>query len=345
MENTAHIVKAARAFGLIDVKNIETLVDGLMHKTYKLESMAGIFILQQLHPLLSPVEVVRDFMHVTEHLRLNWVYAPICLRTARGDVMYRDGDRAYRVCTFIPGQTIQVAATTDIVREAGAIVGRFHKAMLDYDRPFESHFKLHETPKIVEKLAATLRDYDKDACVEAREMGEFLVATIPTLYLPELPQRASHGDLKITNILFDTEGKAMSLIDFDTCNLMSVSVEMGDAFRSWCGQAEDDPQNSFSLEKFRAGWEGYYAETHKFIEPSEQAHIVQGILLITLELAARFLTDYFEDSYFGWDEKRYASRAEHNLARAKGQLALYNDLLVKRHKAEKVITEAAAITV
>jgi len=112
---------------------------------------------------------------------------------------------------------------------------------------------------------------------------------------------------------------------------------MGDAFRSWCGQEEDRADNTFNMEWFQAGWEGYISAARKFIQPAEREHIVQGVLLITLELAARFLKDYFDDSYFGWDEKRYATRREQNLARAKGQFALYKDLESKREAAEAVV--------
>jgi len=43
---------------------------------------------------------------------------------------------------------------------------------------------------------------------------------------------------------------------------------------------------------------------------------------ISLELAARFAGDTLEESYFGWDSRRYHSAAEHNLARSRSQLAL-----------------------
>jgi hypothetical protein len=43
-----------------------------------------------------------------------------------------------------------------------------------------------------------------------------------------------------------------------------------------------------------------------------------------LGLAARFLNDYVDDSYFGWDKSRYKNRRAHNKARVLGQISLYN---------------------
>ncbi len=55
---------------------------------------------------------------------------------------------------------------------------------------------------------------------------------------------------------------------------------------------------------------------------AERAAVAVGLETVCLELAARFCTDVFEDRYFGWDPARFASRREHDLVRARGQLAL-----------------------
>lgn len=340
MYNKSNILKAAKAFGLVRVTDLKVLSDGLMHKTFKLETVAGTYILQQLHPLLSSVETVRDFMHVTEHLRDRSFFAPLCLRTPRGDVMFRDEDCAYRVYTYVPGQTVTVAPDANRVREAGKIVGKFHQAMQDFSGTFESSLILHDTREIHTKLSEILMSNSAIVTEEIKEMSAFILESLAIHYLPNtLPLRPAHGDLKISNLLFNEKGEAVSLIDFDTCNRMMLPIELGDAFRSWCSDAEDDASNTFSLERFQAGWEAYEAES-EFILAEERQYVVQGILLITLELAARFMTDYFKDSYFGWDENRYASRRAHNLARSRGQIALYKSLLLQREAAEKIVRNA-----
>ncbi len=81
---------------------------------------------------------------------------------------------------------------------------------------------------------------------------------------------------------------------------------------------------------------GYHSSGFE-IHLVEKEHIIQGIKLITLELAARFLKDFFEDSYFNWDAKKYSSRAEHNLARTKRQIAIYKDICRKEDEMENIV--------
>jgi hypothetical protein len=114
-------------------------------------------------------------------------------------------------------------------------------------------------------------------------------------------------------------------------------TELGDAFRSWCGRAEDDPHNGIDLEFFAAAWKSYLGAAGDFITEKEVHSVYEGICLISLELAARFLTDYFEDTYFGWDANRYPNRQAHNLARCRGQIALYRDVVKKRGELCKLI--------
>ena len=340
MSDLQHMLEAARHFGITDAKGVSVLTAGLMHKTFKIESSSGDFILQKLHTLISSEAVLRDGINVTEHLRAKGFYAPRAVRTVTGGMVHGIDDHIYRGYTFISGQTITVAKNPQEIHEAGKIVGRFHEAMRDFPHAFESDLLLHQSRAICERLIATLSAHTNHPLMtdEVRALGSIITETLPTLYLPEtLPKRHVHFDLKISNILFDSERRAISIIDFDTCNHMPLPLEMGDAFRSWCGDEEERLDNVFSLQRFKAGWEGYVSTAGHLMTDAERAHIVQGILLITLELAARFLTDYFDDAYFGWNKDRYSSRRDHNLARARGQRALFESLLEQREAAEAIV--------
>jgi hypothetical protein len=61
----------------------------------------------------------------------------------------------------------------------------------------------------------------------------------------------------------------------------------------------------------------------------ELKYLPQAIGAIILELAARFLADYFNDNYFGWNPEKYDSRRAHNLARCRGQIAEFKSYLEK----------------
>ena len=104
---------------------------------------------------------------------------------------------------------------------------------------------------------------------------------------------------------------------------MPLAHELGDALRSWCNPAgEDATEVRFDLELARAALHGWAEEARALLQPGEAESLAVGVHTIALELAARFLADALNESYFGWDEARYASRSAHNLVRGKGQLAL-----------------------
>ena len=171
------------------------------------------------------------------------------------------------------------------------------------------------------------------------------LASLPNVAGADLPKRVAHGDLKISNLLFDDRGAGVCLVDLDTLAEMILPYELGDAWRSWCNPlGEDDAQARFDVALFDAAWRGYMGEMT--ITPDERALLVPGIQTICLELSARFARDVVEDKYFGWDASRFPSRAAHNLVRAQSQVALYRSLTAQRaafeaHRAKTRSTASA----
>jgi Ser/Thr protein kinase RdoA (MazF antagonist) len=330
--------RALAAYDLGKVRRITLVSSGLIHATYKVETEKGKFILQRLHSVLASDAIGADFKAVTEYLHEQGFLAPRCVLTKKKAVLAKIGKEVWRLQTFVPGKTYNKLERNSLAREAGAMYARFHKVMDTMPYRFKSEKILHETEKIYRAFKTVATKHKHHPLMrEAKKEVDFVLNELPKLFLPkDLPKRVIHGDPKISNILFDAKGRAKTVVDLDTCNRKTVLVELGDAFRSWCGKLEDDPHNSFRLFVFRAGWEGYSSEAD-FLTAKERKLVPQAIGTITLELTARFLKDYFEDNYFGWDAKRYASRREHNLARARGQLALYRDLQRQKEKIKKVI--------
>jgi len=102
-----------------------------------------------------------------------------------------------------------------------------------------------------------------------------------------------------------------------------MAFELGDAMRSWCNpRGEDAGSVTFDLAIFAAAIRGFRAVADDLVSPDERRSIVFGLETVCFELAARFCVDVFDDSYFGWDPSRFASRREHNLVRARGQYVL-----------------------
>lgn len=323
-------------YSIADIKEIKPITVGLIHATYRVETAVGAYILQRLHPMLAHPSLTADYEAVTDHLAAKKQACQRVVRTAGGELTIPDeecADRSWRLLTFVPGRVYETLSGAKRARECGAAVGRWHGALADIPYRFASALKFH--PYAVEKFykdfLRVTKKFGRTApalLAPVKKEVSFLTTAIPKLFFPKnLPARTVHGDLKITNFVFDERGaKVRSVIDLDTCAKFPVALEFGDALRSWCGRAEDDPKNKFNTAMYRAALAGYTAAVGKNISERELKYIPAGVKLLTLNLASRFLKDYFEDSYFGYNPKKYKTRRAANLARALGQLALFRDL-------------------
>jgi aminoglycoside phosphotransferase (APT) family kinase protein len=157
--------------------------------------------------------------------------------------------------------------------------------------------------------------------------GEKIFELAQTLEpLPSVPDRLVHGDPKISNVIFQ-QSHAVCLIDLDTIARAPVALELGDALRSWCNPAgEDSLQAGFVMARYEAALQGYRRGAADFLLADEWQAVPAATLSIALELAARFAADALNESYFGWDRKRFETASEHNLQRARAQLTLAGDI-------------------
>jgi Ser/Thr protein kinase RdoA (MazF antagonist) len=318
-------------FPLSNPVKIERFGCGLIHTTYLVRAGKEKFILQKMNPIFS-TDILADVYAVSEFLSERGRETQKLMPTKRGRLFVKRDGEAWRLLTFIPGRVFESTEDADMAYEAGKILGRFHRVLLSFRHTFAKG-RDGKTPEC---------RYAKFLQVTAgKQTAEIEALKKEILRLPDfmLPKRArlsvSHGDPKISNIVWNERGtkKAIALIDIDECtNRGNTLLELGDAFRSWCGKQEHGADNIFDMEKFEAAKEGYREGGENLLLPEETALLIRAVKFKCLELASRFLVDYFEDYYFGWDEKRYESRRAHNLARAKGQVALYKS--IKNKKAE-----------
>ncbi|HSG70694.1 MAG TPA: phosphotransferase [Planctomycetaceae bacterium] len=310
------------AFGWEDAQT-QSATSGLINETYfvVLDGRRHA-VLQQLHPVFGPT-VNLDLEAVTEHLAKHGLVTPRLIRTAAGEAWAEHDAKYWRAITYVPGRTFEQVPSIEAAQSAGELIGRFHRAMADFDREF-AHVRtgVHDTAAHVAKLA-TLRGSHSLPEIDALA-AEILHEADRLFDFSNLPVRPCHGDLKISNVLFSSDShEAICLIDLDTNAMQLVAHEMGDALRSWCNpHPEDSDCPEVSLDILSAAIHGYARGSAGLLSLAEQASIAPGFQTIPIELAARFCADAYEDKYFGWDASRYPSRRAHNLARAKSQLRL-----------------------
>ena len=157
--------------------------------------------------------------------------------------------------------------------------------------------------------------------------------------MPDVPRRHVHGDLKISNLIFRSGPRGVALVDLDTLGKGTLAFELGDAMRSWCNpHGEDAGLVKLELPLFAAAIGAFREVADSITTDVERRSVVVGFETVCVELAARFAVDVFEDRYFGWDPSRFASRREHNLVRAAGQLALARDVRAARDELLAIAT-------
>lgn len=318
---------------------------GLINLTLRGRIGAREVVVQRLHPVFAGT-VHHDIEAVTAHLAARAFTTPRLVPTAEGRLWVDDDEgRPWRVLSYVAGGVAYDAVDApSLAHEAGRLVGGFHAALLDLEHDYV-HVRpgVHDTAAHLAKLEAALRTHHAHRLrPEVERAGEALLAGRAQLCdARALPLRHAHGDLKISNLLFDARGRGLCLVDLDTLGRMPLAFELGDALRSWCNRAHEDADAAFDPEIFAAAIAGYASEAPG-LDASEIDSLVLGTATIALELSARFLTDALEERYFGWDASRYPARGEHQLARARGQLALARALGTERSALEECVRAAFA---
>lgn len=323
------------------------LVGGLINQTFVVDGATGRVVVQKLHKVFAG-SVNVDIDAITGHLQRKGLVTPRLVRADDGALWVEDGADVWRVLTYVSGKSVDRVTSPRQAEEGAALVGRFHVALADLDHAYSfSRGNVHDTPRHLGVLEDAVRTHKLHRLYdEVAPVAERLLARARALPdFSSLPKRHCHGDLKISNLLFDDAGRAVCLVDLDTLALMLWPHEMGDALRSWCNPAgEDVAEARFDLEVFAAAVQGYAKEAKSFVSGDEAGALVAGVATICLELSARFLADALNESYFGWDPRRFPGRGEHNLLRAKGQLSLAEDLTTtsKSAEAERIVARALA---
>lgn len=309
----------------IVVDRVTQVTQGLVNLTLAVEAAGGErYALQRLHPVFTAA-VNSNIARVTAHLARKGLLTPMLVPTREGAITVQRGAGIWRLMTWIDGRTYDALVDADQATAAGALLARFHLALADFTAPLVSERPpVHDFARHQSRLTAMLAAHGAHRLHAAAEAACTELSALHA-ELPEFargPLRLVHGDPKISNLLFDASGReALALIDLDTIARMPLALELGDALRSWCNpRGEDAREATFDMAYFDAALAGYAAVARAFVTADEIRALVPATLEIHLELAARFLADALDESYFGWDPRRYASRGDHNLARARGQL-------------------------
>ena len=325
---------------------IAPLGRGLINETHLVTGTAAPLVLQQVSPIFDPA-IHHNIEAVTSRLAAAGLATPRLRPTRDGQLWADLGTHGvWRLMTHVAGTSFDVAQSTAQAAAAGALVARFHGALADLDHDFVGRrLGVHDTAAHLARLkhaVAQHRGHRLHAAV-VRLADDIQTAQRKLPPLPDLEPRPCHGDLKLNNLRFagpepPASAQAICLIDLDTLGPMSLAHELGDAWRSWCNRAgENATEAHFDLAIFAASWEGYRRHGGDQLDRAEREGLLLGVDWICLELSARFATDALEERYFGWDPQRHQTRGDHNLERARGQLALHRAAVHSRPERARLL--------
>lgn len=315
---------------------------GLINLTWWVTGASGRHaVVQELNTRIFRPEVHEDIEAVTSHLAARGLDTPRLLRTRAQTLWATEAGRVYRALTLVGDRTVHTVDDPALAFEAARLVGRVHAALADLRWDFRMvRPGAHDTDAHAAGLERAVAAHGAHRLADpVRDVAADLLARWRTWEGPRgLPERTIHGDLKISNVRFRGP-HAAALIDLDTWQRGTLDVELGDAMRSWCNRSgEDATEARVDLEVFAAAMAGYAEGAPGFATETEWQGLAAGLERIALELAMRFARDALEESYFGFDAA--IGRGEHNLLRARGQLALARAARLVRPELDSAVARA-----
>ena len=243
----------------------------------------------------------------------------------------------------------QAAGTQDFYESAVAF-GHFQRLLSDYpaDTLHETIPDFHNTPLRYQALLQAAQADPKGRLKNVSDEMAFFLDHADDYGVAErmkasgeLPLRVTHNDTKLNNIMIDDKtGEGICVIDLDTIMPGLSIFDFGDSIRFGANTAAEDEQDvskvSLSLPLFESYTKGFLAGCAGSLTRAEVEMLPMGAKLMTLECGIRFLADYLMgDTYFK------TAYPEHNLVRARTQIALVADMEEKWGEMENIVARAS----
>lgn len=292
----------------------------------------------------NPKEVMENIVAVTQHIEDKISSFPDKDRRVLKVIFtkdnlpyYIDEDGEYwRTYIFIENvNTYDKIPSVNAARNLGKGIGNFQKQLSDFDGSRLNitipHF--HDMNLRYRQLDDAVKADVKGRCGQVKDELDFLYANKERgcriwddFEKGILPNRVTHNDTKMNNVLFDPESdEAVCVIDLDTIMPGTILFDTGDMIRTACNTAEEDEKDlskvSFNAEMYKSLIGGYMESADSFLTKEEREGIKESGRVITQIMAVRFLTDYIAgDVYY------HTAYDEHNLVRCRTQLGLIKSM-------------------
>lgn len=332
----AELDAALASMGIADQTDVSRYGSGHINDTFKVETKSGVrYILQRVNTEIFPPDMLKaNILRVTEHLRRKGVKS----------LEVKGYENPWRVYAFLEGYTSIDLVTNPAQAElvAGAFA-KFQNDLADLPAPRLGEIipKFHNTVDrlrlLDEAVAADVKGRkakvaDELAFVERRREEAAKIVTM--MEKGEIPERITHNDTKINNVMLAPDGTNV-VIDLDTTMPGSALYDFGDMVRTSSAAAAEDEKDLTKVyskkEYFEALVKGYLSQA-KFLTDAEKANLAFSGRLITLTIGIRFLTDYLAgDTYFR------TAYDDHNLVRCHTQFRMVESMEEQADEYERIV--------
>lgn len=337
------------AFGLKEEKlRVESYGSGLINHTWKVIVGEHEYILQRVNQEVfkEPVYIAHNTKLIGQYLKSlhpEYKFVGPLLSNEGAEMVHFNGEGFFRLFPFVEGShSIDVVKTPEQAKEAAIQFGRFTRLLSGLDvgklKVTIPHF--HDLTLRYQQFLQSLQNGDKMRIKESEGLIKTLkgyndiVETYEGIKLNhEFKLRVTHHDTKISNVLFNEEGKGICVIDLDTVMPGYFISDVGDMMRTYLSPVSEEECDLDKIEVredfYKAIAEGYLSEMKDELSDAEKSSFIYAGKFMIYMQALRFLTDHLmSDQYYG---ARYPG---HNLVRAKNQTALLKRLIEK----EKYLT-------
>ncbi len=327
-----------------EINSFNELGSGHINDTYLLKTMdSQCFVVQKINSTVfkDVPGLVRNKTLVSLHLHKKMQGIDKELRnrrvltfipTSSGAYHFKDKNEDFwNVMVYIDkSQTFEIITDQNIAYEGGKLFGEFLNLTEGFDASelIEVIPQFHDMSFRFYQFQSALKVASKERLLSSESLIDKVKELKKEMHiLQDLKEngtirlRVTHNDTKISNALFDLQGKGLCVIDTDTIMPGIIHYDFGDAIRTICNTAAEDEKDlekvNFNREFYEAYRKGFLEKISTSLTELEKRYLPLGAKTMIFIMALRFLTDYLNgDVYYK------TNYADHNLVRAKNQFKL-----------------------
>lgn len=336
-------------FGIeADENEIKPIGNGHINDTFKATDRrtGRAYILQRInHNVFRDVNLLQSNIEkVTAHIRskletqgekdIDRKVVTLVKLTDSDKTYVRNDDGIYwRVMLMIEDADTRESITPENARHAGVAFGRFQEMLIDMDQEIgesipdfhNMELRLRQLDEAIITDVAGRLDGVRDLVDELKKRANHACLAERLYRDGKLPKRICHCDTKVNNILFDSNGEVLCVIDLDTVMPSFVFSDFGDFLRTAANKGEEDDKDlsrvEFDMDIYTAFREGYLESAGGFLTDTEIENLPYAAERFAYMQAVRFLTDYLNgDTYY------HIAYPDHNLVRARAQFKLLQSI-------------------